>query len=526
MSRKSPDRRLPCGGVPPLTIGGCRKAEKNLSISAVPSLVNTTKQKDYASENYITPYRNPEQETAPDCSEFSSPYICNDGLGNGYPYCGVADPSLFQYTDLKFEVGSKYYNSYVPSSTGETGDYSACENIGAKRVYAKKSWSGRRGFTSRTLFGTDKMDWCSNCQVHDYDPTPDTTKYLALSANASISHKVTLYTTDIAESGEWCCSDGCVTRYCHSATADSSYEYSGKASNQVHVDRFGNFYVDGVTNSATIIGVDDEGGTIENEYKANAWTLLGKANLDITAFFSGDGGGLYAEFRSSEAGQPVPSRITGTENNFSLEWDDTVSCDSDPCFGNFVESTYVRHRITIDLAANRIEQWVYAPFFPRNRCDGDSNCNFEIIQTLHEFYQFSATSMEYFFEARGEQADSTTHDVSSVTCTLSSPYTSADVQTEMRNLLGYYPLDDDILLPWRTALDGGPLVSYDEGISVPVAQATDSNIPFSGRIMGKPAPRGIDYVGNPSKRITTSAFPQMNWDHVTLNLLVLGEHLL
>ncbi len=450
---------------------------------------------DYASNEFVPPYRNPEQTTAPDCSEFSPPYVCNDGNGNGYPFCGIPDASLFQYTENVFEVGSKYYNSY--SASAGTGDYSACENSGEKRVFAKKAWSGKRSYNSRTLFATDKMDWCSNCQVHDYDATPDTTKYLALSAQAHISQTDVRYGGEEGTiNGQVCCpGEACEDNACQTYTVQRTEVSTGNATSINHADKFGNLYVDAAISGGAATGFDDpeQEETLRTANAAEAWSLLEKANDDITDLIS-----IWSDERTA-IGRPPDSISPDSEgSSFRLEWygtyNEAAHCDTDG-----VTKTYTTNAMEIDLAAGRVEVWKYdthrTPL--HSFCTGDGNFK-EVYAARHDTWIYNGINMSYRSENHFRDLLLERTIIKTVECTLSSPYTSAQVLADMHTLLGYYPLDDDVLLPWKTNLDGiWPLVSYDETTSAPFAGATDSSIVVSGKVMGKPAPRGIDFVWNP-----------------------------
>lgn len=505
MSRKSPNvRQSECEKNASVYLGGCTNQKKS-SLDGISVKHNTTKVKNYASPAsplYIDPYEQPEQDTAPDCSGYhSSVYTCGD-FENGFVPCGLPLTTSLSYSGSTFPVGTKYYNSYTVSDT-EKVSYSSCRSVGTKQVYANKTWQGRYGYTSRMWGGIDSMTWCCNCQIHDYNPSPETVKYLAMEANSSKHIHTVLYKNESQTiNGQVCCPNSepppneiCSDNVCVSWEYDRETDYRGEASNSTHVDKHGNFYVDTATSSSS--GISDPDPEIEHAlqeaFANDAWLMLDKANGNI--LFIRD---FYCDLINT---MPPPDIQTGTDTSFRAEWQDVNEC-YDQC-GNLTSSeTYTFLAIEVDLEAGTFEKWTWGKKPPKNHCTSDGTCH-TIVQTSYEKYEYHSTSMLWNYQATGIGSLSfDQNEQSSVQGILQTPYSLSEVQSTMQSLLGEWDLGDDARLPWRIALDlQGPLVSYDEGGAAPYVLETDSNIQYSGRLMGRPAPVGISPgVWNPEHK--------------------------
>lgn len=493
MSRKSPNiRQSACGKNESVYLGGCTN-QKKTSIDGVAVRHNTTKVKNYAvpaSPLYIDPYAQPEQDTAPDCSGFHADvYTCGD-FENGFVPCGLPLTTSLSYSGSVFPVGRKYFNSFTVSET-EKVDFSSCRSVGTKQVYANKAWQGRFSYSSRMRGGIDSMTACCGCQVHDFDPSPETVKYLSMSANSSKHIHTILYKNHSEEvNGEFCCpkEDGgeiCSPDGCVSWEYDRETDHKASAANSTHVDRFGNFYVDTCTSSSS--GFTDDDPVVSQQgaesFANDAWFMLGKANGDILTIRD-----LWCDLIGSMA---PPDILTGTDTAFHAEWQDVNEC-FDKC-GNLTKSeTFSYLIIDVDLTAGTFRKRTKGKKGPKSYCISDGSCH-TVVQTSDETYRYGGTSMLWTLNATGIGSlsfDQTEN--SQVIGNLATPYSITEVQNTMRSLLGEWDLGDDARLPWRTAVDlQGPLVCYDEGQNAPTIGVCSSAIQFSGRLMGRPAPRGI-----------------------------------
>src|SRR5581483_6326757 len=190
----SPDRRKSAcqTGLNIPFLGPCTQHWRSSS-AHIPRWENVTKVQTYfpSGSPWIDPFQRPEANTAPDCSEYNRSgcpdnpcYDCGNGI-NGNPYCGPGDPSQIQPCASESYSGN-LFNCY-DQTTGSV-DLSSCEKLGFKNVIANHKWRGRKSFTSREWdIADDFVSCCGGCGYHGYDSTPDTTKYLSVSASATVT---------------------------------------------------------------------------------------------------------------------------------------------------------------------------------------------------------------------------------------------------------------------------------------------------------------------------------------------------
>jgi hypothetical protein len=126
--------------------------------------------------------------------------------------------------------------------------------------------------------------------------------------------------------------------------------------------------------------------------------------------------------------------------------------------------------LTHDTFGYSIDKEVYdigAGTFTRDLNDRDSGGN--VLNTLHEEYSVSATSLSYtstvtFWDSGTPSSTIGQTTVVNVTATLSDAYTDSDVYSEIKDMLNHWDLTDDKQYPWRTDSKASiaPLVGRDE----------------------------------------------------------------
>lgn len=490
MSRISPNiRQSDCGGNTNIKyLGGCTN-QFNSAISNIQVLRNTTKVRGYIdTSSWVDPYARPEQDTAPDCSPyFSLDYDCGDGI-NGNPLCGIpSSADVYTCSINSFDV-CKYNNCF--EYTNETKSYTGCAVVGCKRVYGKKYWHGKLPYTSRNYNQTDYTSWCCTCGRHYQDTSPETVKYLKLSANSSREFITNTYSCSNDLVGTFDCSGTPVDDYCTTCTLTNTDTKTGAASNTTHVDNYGNLIVDTCTSSSNGYATQEDNLANANELFELLELANGNVN-DIISFYCDK----LDEILTATAREP--DVMSGDGTTWDLQWTELYEC-YDGC-GNLVSSTNETSlRLVLDLNNNTVDYYSYGPQEPREKCTSDGDC-YTWVNTEHIHYSFTSTTYTYEKDITGAGSvsfDQTFHE--EVNGSLSSPYTVDQVYDDLINLMSYYPLDDDVLLPWRTESDLlGPLVSYDEIGGTPIVGTCEDSILYTGKICGKPAPKGIDKVWNP-----------------------------
>lgn len=492
----SPDRRSPCGlasaNQQVRYLGGCFQ-QQNKGYDGIPILSNTTKVPNYDPAHLgepIDPYSRPNEATAPDCSPYRD-YECGDGI-NGNLYCGLPDPT----TDFiscgvghsSYQVG-KYFNCY--SASNATMSLSKCRNVGYKNLYAHKTFPGRKSFCSRELGLPDSFDWCCSCaNYHAEDTTPDLTKYLEIHATVAKEDNVHTWSGDCGDptlgcpdpithipSGECCTEIDCADesyycRCCPTFTDLGTNTATYAATNEVHMDIHGNLFVDTAISSSS-----EEGGA------EVAFGLLDEVNGNKGAVLE-----LFCQKANLE-GRP-PDVKSGGGDSWHLEWHDSWIC-ADGC-GNILGSgTFVSRELDIDFSVATLH------IIERNYLTHLLGCSDDcgaVFVTHDETFTVDCTNWarDYTYYFRSSSASEFWGSFS-LTGGLGTPYTSAEVQSEITTLLNTWDMGDDAIYPWKTdsnLVTTGPVVYYDEGGGQPYIGATETIAPFTAEIYGKPAKIG------------------------------------
>jgi hypothetical protein len=498
MSLKSQDRRPSCGNTtasaPLLFFGGCYN-EYNSTADKIQRLYNVTQVPSYAAATLgdpRTPYTRPEATLAPDCSPYytgtPTSFVCGDGV-NDNPYCGIPDPSeIISCSGLSqsFNVG-KYTNCYASSSnTNDTTSLASCRHIGYKNVYAKKEWQGRKSYCSRELGLPDTFDWCCSCTyTHAEDPTPDLTRYLGMSATFAETTFIQHYDkVTVCNPSPDCFADIC----CWTSTNTTDTTYTKNASNATHVDQQGNFYVD--TCSSASSGYDPE--------FAGDFAALAFDELRIT---NGDRTDAYTFYCAEIPVGRTPETITGGGDAWHVEYTSSYTC-CDECDVVCTTTDFVDLIIDIDLSSGTARVQEYQALICRDGCI----CCYEVTKIRDEQFSIGCTTYSKIFYSffRSQSVSTETTINSTLTGTLSTPYTSDDVRAQVTTLLSYWDMGNDKIYPWRTDASNrtkGPVVHFHEGPKAPVMGECVPDVRYTASlVIGKPATGviGIDKIWNPS----------------------------
>lgn len=519
---------------PPILLFGDEFDHYEEDVAKIKQKVNVTKMKDYHTGScgqWVSVYPTIEDPSSqPDCSPYSSLsfpiYVCgnlDDGCTNDSIFCTKdVDNSYFQPTPAgsgSFTVytlaGGAFTNNYSQSLT--TGS-APCRLLGFKNVYANKLWQGRKSYCSRDLMKADSWDWCCLCGFHDYDPTPDNTKYLTVTGEstltyASDNYDVVIGTTPIAccclVGVECCPSCGCTggdtncecsTGYCITKTYTGTTTVSAFGNATGHVDIYGN--TSGTCSSGSSGGCSS--GTPDDQYQCrkglaeDGFSGVGIADADYTNI----GFKWCSYIESFSFGGNPPDVVTGDEatGTWHLEWHTTVN-DYDGC--GCVTATHNYILYSMDISEFHFEVHTYGiknillsscpcdPFVP------------DWIELSHETIDWSCTgvsSEQYGFNPSWSNAFIGTRNSGG---SLSDTYTANQVYSDVVNLLSQWDMGNDKIYPWRNSSTKtkGPLVTRDETSAIPsTALCAPSTNTYTGRILGAPAPEGIDHVWNPSAK--------------------------
>lgn len=532
----SPNIRPPCGGNKTTTligVGGC--FQHYITESAhLPVVTNTTKVPSYFQDHCgdaIDPYHRPEQLTEPSCGPYNQfsdpPYECGNCV-NDNPFCGKPDPIVDfipEPTASKIEVGA-YTNYYV--TTNLTKSVATCHKDGWKSVAAHKEWQGRRAYNSREYGQPDLFDWCggSSCEYHSYDPNPDAVRYLTVMGKSSFSHTYKVWCVNSYDGGTIDCGGGNVISNCCTEKGVLTWEGTdtGYAIGTSSVDRYsGNLTCNLVSGSTTFtkenggcVGQCDDdicytaedgccvcaptAGTqtdrpqedidIALEANANlAKSMLLKLNgsiLDLNELWTPPDCGVdCVTCRCS---------VTGNGSSWSILVEIMRSCSNgDPCNPIYTDEWFPLYSCDIDWSSGTVTRKIYADdqMGELGCIDGQTGCpprvnSTETLNIQANTYEYSKTGI-----AKNSKSVYTEWD-DSVAGSLSNPYTSEQLEKDVKELLGQFPLDDDDIYPWRTDVQMTmmPIVKRDEIRNEPAIGCT-STTDSTGKIKGKPAPAGI-----------------------------------
>lgn len=313
------------------------------------------------------------------------------------------------------EVPCSQFQQPFPEQTfgfsGTNNDFSVCHKQGFKNVQAKRCWNGRFGYKDiETSGGADTWIPCSDgtydssaVGYRSYKSAPQRTRYLQIDASAS-----------------W---------------ANTTYNYDDPDSPVPTT----------VTETANVTEVIDSDTGILNptafSCSPDKHSNRGIAQLAF-AFYH------YSDVASRMVTLITPGffeHVVWTSNSVSLIRDSDSS---------------VAEAVTWDIGAGTFTRDVYSY--------GIGGGVYEI--TLHEEFSISDTTLAYhrtetsYTTVGSDPAALDTVLQIDVSGTLSSPITDATIYTDLKALLGYWNLADDVQYPWRQDLkvSVAPLVSRDE----------------------------------------------------------------
>ena len=460
------------------------------------SLINVTQMKSYTSGScsmWVDPYTAPAPGGGVTCG------TCDNSL----PYCGPLNDSYIRPASgatSSFYPSTLQHNNFSPGAATSSYCFGA---LGWKRVWGSKVLQGILGYTSRQWGAADSFDWCGACSYHTVDAAADGTRYLRLDAVANYSFTQSTWTVTRTYNGQYGCSDaspsapcspcgdpscGCLDDYCQAWTGPTINSiYGGNATNTIIINKYGD------TTTATC--VSSSGATNPTDAavaSANAYDELLLTNYNVSSLLSiyngwiSDGIGAW--------GSPLPADIVGSGNTWTVTFRSIHNC-YDKCGNNNPTNDPI---YVVSITPTSVELYIY-----QNRvdgayphCDSDGNCR-PTIQIQHEIYKFtSSTTFSYTKDTYDPVGNIDTYHHWDCLGTLSSPYTSTDQDNDIIAALAYWDLGDDSLYPWRqdTNYTLGPLVCYDESPAgnVPIAPTCITTSLYTGQVLGKPAPAGVD----------------------------------
>jgi len=472
MDLQSPNQRLPCGqttsSVSVIRLGGCWS--NYFTNSKAPHVwTNITKVPDYHGATFgqpIDPYPRPylNNPTVDSCIPADPP--CCDPLSASQECCGYPTSSDFfacatpdgnhatinaiALTTQTPIVRLDYHNCF--SSSNATMSLNECSPGNYKNVYARKRWSGVYNYRSNYYLLTsipggaaDVITSCCNCSYVNPDTSSfDTTKYLGVSAN------------------------GTRTVTCESLSGPC-YNHTDTAANACHIDRYtGNLTVDTCTSSSTNSSSDPDAASADAADWFSQLVVANNRNEPYLTFCSryGDATSIWG----------TPTTITGTDNNWHLEWTGDLGC-----------GTVTMVIMDFTPTALDITYYGYDSFAP------DFCASYGQVGEYHfHVGDFTMTIGETSTGYTESIKFTTTTEITGVIDS-STAYTADEAYIDAISALNSFPLNDDIVYPWKkpsaaTDTTLGPLVEYDEDPSTGpyIGTCTGSVGGFTGQLIGVP----------------------------------------
>jgi hypothetical protein len=535
MSNISPNIRASCNGVLPLlTLGTCFQNADAVD-STTKIKYNTTQMLNYTTSGgtYIDPFAVAEIEGVPDCSPYETAdptyFVCGTGpTGNGNMWCYPIPTSYIKAAganEATFSVGA-YKNTYSQSQDTASNVCTDARGLGFKNIYAKKTWSGRKSYTSPDYAKESDWDWCCNggstVDLRSNDPT----KYLTITANALYQRdetilgevsqsEVTYIDCDDIEQTAACnyYPDEHITTLVGTADVTSTVSRYGQVTNTCASASSGNF-AEGCFDDPDCIQAQQE------QYANNALNLAAAIangdwrNLITTWCANMNGGGGFIDESNCN-----PDVVTHNgDGSWHVEWHsgintqpDGSSCTSSLadeevdgtygfCYGPIATEKKLYYEMTITPTSLNVKKYGQKVTYPA--CpNGDTK--YEWVVWSDYTVTFSATAL-YMSDVAQENTVSINWSriiTQEVTAALSNPYTAADVYNDLvNNLLSKWDFGKDMV--WREDSDKtkGPLVSRDETTDAPYIGNCTSSATYTGRIDGAPGPVGVDKVWNPAHK--------------------------
>jgi hypothetical protein len=453
------------------------------------------------------PFRN---KDVPSCDTDYNPVCGIRDTPNGEPYCGIPIPD-----DIKIMTGigtssflvGPYENYYANTGQPQNNPCDSISYIGYKRAYAKKAFHGRYGFNSPGAKTPTSIDLSyGNIQCAELKPilSPDTVKYLSIDSVVSKTVTQKNYHKETTYSGYYICPDGQgndwpTDNYCREYILDTTTSETNTAHVSTTVDRYsGNLTVNAYSSGSTMSGIEwyyPEDQQISELYRANE-ALLMAGECDDPEYTI-----LKRVIYYLNNNQPAYNMVfSGAGSSWTVEWHETIGYDIG-CPTVHYEDDRVRYKLVISLPSTLDFYVSDVTKKCRNSCDSEQ-CKPGWGLISHDHYEWTGTTYTHTLDTYPEVGSSWQNDTEthiSVVTTLSNPYSTSDLQTDLTNLLANLPLDRDDLLPWRQ--DGnttkGPVCYYDEHENSPIITGIPDNS-STGDTYGIPGPSGLDHVWDPA----------------------------
>src|ERR1035437_4615993 len=509
MNAISPNLRPICGQntaevIP--TFGGCFQNADAID-STTKIKYNVTQMFHYTSSQptYIDPYplANLTTEACSPYSTTSWPIFECRNYTNGNLYCYPISTSYIHGSGShtsSFQVGN-YHNYYSQSQDTASNP---CGNNRAgffKNLYGKKTWSGKKSYTSPDYGKPDDWDWCvGGCQKLENRPTNDTTKYLTLVAHASyqvdetvmgnpVFTPLTYYNCDDPpiEIGGNCTTypDEHVTTLIGTATATSTVNKYGQIVVASCASASSGDFSEGCAGNADCIAWE------QSFFAGAAAGLVGYANgtwLDIMAAWK-------SVVAAPSAG--VPDVITHLgSGSWHVEYNAVGTVGTLTHCGPAITPTTVLAR-ELTISPNSIVMKEYGPRIITPSCDDG-----DIIYSWEKWHEFNMIISDTFFSYDDvAQEDTVSLNWARLITqhadgTLSNPYTAQEVYLDLiNNLLPQWDMDKD--MPWKSdnRKTVGPIVSRKETTNYPyIGNCNVTTSQWTGEILGKPGPEGINKI--------------------------------
>jgi hypothetical protein len=383
-------------------------------------------------------------------------------------------------------------NIFAPTDPPTTFSFSTCRKIGFKYLVGLKTWHGRFAFG-------DGDGCCAGQPRPPVNVNPSLTKYLRIdwSAEYHVEYPVTF----------------------NAGTGHNEYTAVDPDTQVTHYFSSGTCIVDRYSGMRTYSAVDNHATGLNPEtgmpYSgAPGDDGVGVINADLQAIIEADLCRRRVSVNSTSGNGVSPIQVTLSEP-IDFNTGDSITLfgilGNTAANGTFTVTKVDKHTFTLDgttgNGAYLSGGWA-GPF------DMWSPAYDEITPTIaqvivHNLYPSgsfgamtaamtrtsSATGLHFAFVLPASADDliqGHSYRTFDVTITLSVPYTSSNVHTDVDAALAYWDFSDDKLYPWRYDMrcTAGPMVGYHEALSPQTPVVNPSGVSdtfgFTGAILGAP----------------------------------------
>ena len=450
-------------------------------------------------------------------------YQCGDGV-NGLQWCWPVDdtyykPCLTGSFDIYGVGGMQWHNCY--SQSNDTGS-SLCLLRGHKEVYASGIWLGRKSYTSRELMKDDSFGWCCSCLgagqggFHKPDYAPDNVKYRTVNADATVEYSQDNYDVTIDPNQVECCclnngvdcggcsegSDGCECTWgsCVYKNYTDTTTYTAFGSSTCTIDKYGNLH--GSCTSGSSGWCHDDNPDYQYACLANAaadgFSGCGVADTNYTFLIGMWCAGIKTWVGCEGCHEPDVLSWDDSTGTGHAEWHVTIY-DYDGC--GCITNTRDEIQFEMTLTQTSFDSHTYGVNNIRTSvcpCDSYSPEWIEIANSHADYSATSTHASSFGFNPSWSNAFIGTRTSEG---SLADPYTPDEVYDDVvNNLLSTWDLGSTIQYPWQNdgAKTKGPWVSRDATGGAPSIGYCSSSNTYTGRIIGAPAPEGLDKCWNPS----------------------------